>query len=209
MIVSQRRKPAAGVVGLAFDGSKMWAGDWETSAIFDLDAEWGIHASFPAPGRVYGMAFAEQRLAAVIGRAESDDRSIHWFDAATASWEKHSLKCPDATGSHLAWDGGHLWLGQRFLKRILQLHADGTVKHVIELPWEVTGFTWRGATLWLNVRVEKGISSLARLGPGAEKPDVVGTLGGSFVSLADDGEAFWASELRGDRILRIAQPAIM
>jgi hypothetical protein len=203
MILSQHHKPAPGVIGLAFDESRLWAGDWDASAILELDEHLTIRASHAAPGRVYGMAFAEERLCAVIGRADTDDRSIHRFDTAQSSWEKQSIKCPDATGSHLAWDGGHLWLGQRYAKRVLQLHADGTVKHVIDLPWEVTGFTWRGATLWLNVRVEKGISSLATLAPGADEPDVVERLGASLASLADDGGSFWTAELRGERILKI------
>jgi len=203
MILSHHQKPASGVIGLAFDGTRLWAGDWDASAILELDLDLAIRASHPAPGRIYGMAFAEDRLCAVIGRADTDDRSIHRFDPALSAWEKQSLKCPDATGSHLAWDGGHLWLGQRYLKRVLQLHADGSVKHVVDLPWEVTGFTWRGATLWLNVRPQKGISSLATLAPGAGAPDIVGALGASLASLADDGASFWTAELRGDSILKI------
>jgi hypothetical protein len=203
MILSQLQKPASGVIGLAFDGTRLWAGDWETSSVFELDENLAIRASYPAPGRVYGMTFADDLLCAVIGRADSDDRSIHRFDTAQSIWEKQFIKCPDATGSHLAFDGGHLWLSQRFEKRILQLHADGSVKHVIDLPWEVTGFAWRGATLWLNVRPQKGISSLATLAPGASAPDVVEALGASLASLADDGTSFWTTELRGERILKI------
>jgi len=203
MILSHHQKPALGVIGLAFDGTRLWAGDWEESAVYELDENLAIRASHPAPGRVYGMAFADDLLCAVIGRADSDDRSIHRFNTEHSSWEKQFFKCPDATGSHLAWDGGHLWLGQRYEKRVLQLHADGSVKHTVDLPWEVTGFTWRGATLWLNVRPQKGISSLATLAPGAGAPDVVGALDASLASLADDGAGFWTAELRGERILRI------
>ena len=203
MILSQLQKPASGVIGLAFDGPRLWAGDWEASAILELDENLAIRTSHPAPGRVYGMTFAEDRLCAVIGRADSDDRSIHRYDPAQSAWDRLSMKCPDATGSHLAYDGGHLWLSQRYEKRVLQLHADGSVKHVIDLPWEVTGFTWRAATLWLNVRPEKGVSSLAALAPGAGMPDVVQSLGASLASLADDGTSFWSAELRGEHILKI------
>ena len=202
MIVLERPKPTAATVGLAWDGTRLWVGDWEERAIAMLDPVGEVASSFTAPGKVYGLAFRDGTLHAVIGHPESDDRSIHSFDIATSEWAKQGFRCPDATGSHLAWDGGHLWLSQRYAKRLLQLHEDGTVKHVIELPWEVTGFTWRGATAWLNVRVEKGRSSLATLAPGADRPDVVEQFEGSLVSLADDGAGFWMSQLKGENILR-------
>jgi hypothetical protein len=202
VIVSERPKPTAGTVGLAWDGTRLWAGDRDECSVAALDPHGNLAASFAAPGRVYGLAFSEHTLHAVVGHPESDDRSIHSFDPATSAWEKKALRCPEFTGSHLAWDGGHLWLSQRYEKRLLQLHADGTVKHVIELPWEVTGFTWRGATAWLNVRPEKGRSSLATLAPGADRPDIVEHFDCSLASLADDWSGFWMSQLRGENILR-------
>jgi hypothetical protein len=202
VIDSERPKPSAATVGLAWDGTRLWAGDWEERFIAPLDPFGGLTDRFAAPGRVYGLAFDDRILHAVIGHPESDDRSIHGFDPATTTWEKRSHACPDATGSHLAWDGGHLWLSQRYAKRLIQLHEDGTVKHTIDLPWEVTGFTWRGATAWLNIRVEKGKSSLATMAPGADRPDVVEHFGRSLVSLADDGSGFWMAQLGGENILR-------
>jgi hypothetical protein len=202
VIVSELAKPTPATVGLAWDGSRLWAGDWEARSIAPLDANYKVTASFEAPGRVYGLAFGERTLHAVIGHPDSDDRSIHTFDPASSTWEKRFLRCPDSTGSHLAWDGGHLWLSQRYAKRLLQLHPDGTIKHVIELPWEVTGFTWRGATAWLNVRPEKGRSSLSTLAPGADRPDVVEHFDSSLASLADDGSGLWMSQLKGEKILR-------
>jgi hypothetical protein len=202
VIESERPKPTAAAIGLAWDGTRLWAGDWEERSIASLDSQGKVVTSFTAPGRVYGLTFSDRVLHAVIGHSETDDRSIHTFDPATSAWEKKILHCPEATGSHLAWDGGHLWLSQRYAMRLLQLHEDGTIKHIIELPWEVTGFTWRGATAWLNVRPEKGRSSLATLAPGADRPDVVERFERSLASLADDGTAFWMSELRGAHILR-------
>jgi hypothetical protein len=202
VIESERPKPTSATVGLAWDGTRLWAGDWEEHRIASLDPQGKVATSYPAPGRVYGLTFRDRVLHAVIGHSETDDRSIHTFDPATSAWEKKVLHCPDATGSHLAWDGGHLWLSQRYAMRLLQLHEDGTIKHVIDLPWEVTGFTWRGPTAWLNVRPEKGRSSLATLAPGADRPDVVERFERSLASLADDGTAFWMSELRGAHILR-------
>jgi hypothetical protein len=202
VIVSERPKPSAATVGLAWDGTRLWSGDWEQCFIASLDPLGGLADSYSAPGRVYGLAFADRILRAVIGHPESDNRSIHSFDPATTTWEKRSHECPDSTGSHLAWDGGHLWLSQRFAKRLLQLHEDGTVKHTIDLPWEVTGFTWRGPTAWLNIRVEKGKSSLATMAPGADRPDVVEHFGSSLVSLADDGSGFWMAQLGGENVLR-------
>lgn len=37
MIVARKVKPAPATVGLAWDGTRLWAGDWEGRAIYMLD----------------------------------------------------------------------------------------------------------------------------------------------------------------------------
>src|SRR5438445_13225723 len=162
MITTTRRKPSASTIGLAWDGSHMWAGDYEARSIFELDEAGAIVKTYAAPGKPVGFAFAEGRLAAVIGHPETDNRTIRFFDPSSHAWLDRVLRCPDDTGSQLAWDGGHLWLSERHNKLLLQLHADGTVKHSIDVPHEVTGFAWLGATVWLDLRVDKGVSEIAK-----------------------------------------------
>jgi hypothetical protein len=203
MIVTTRPKPATSTVGLAWDGSRLWAGDHQEQRLYILDVEGKIESTYPAPGRPLGLAFAEAKLAAVIGHPETDNRSIRFFDPSTAEWLEPALRCPDDTGSHLAWDGGHLWLSQRYNKLLLQLNPDGTVRHSIELPFEVTGFSWIGATAWMNLRVEKGFSDIAKRGPGVSRPSLVEHLPGGLASLAFDGGGFWTVDLRGESVYRV------
>src|SRR5579864_1613808 len=170
MIVTTRAKPSAAAIGLAWDGSRLWAGDFEARSLSALSSAGDVEEKYSAPGRPVWLCCCDTRLAAVISHPETDNRSIHFFDRASRTWLEHGLRCPDDTGSQLAWDGGHLRLGQRYNKVILQLHADGTVKHAIEVTNEVTGLYWIGATVWLNLRVEQGFSDGARRGPGASRP---------------------------------------
>jgi outer membrane protein assembly factor BamB len=203
MIVTTRPKPTAATVGLAWDGTRLWAGDFDSHSLVVLDADGTTNTTFPAPGRPVGLAFAEARLAAVISHPETDHRTIRFFDPAAGAWLDRSVRCPDDSGSQLAWDGGHLWLSQRYKKTLLQLHPDGTVKHSIDIPYEITGFYWIGATAWMNVRVEQGFSDVAKRGPGASRPALVERVPGSLASLAYDGEAFWTVDLRGESMYRI------
>jgi hypothetical protein len=170
-----------------------------------LDDSGAVEHTYPAPGRPVGLAATDEgRLAAVISHPETDNRTIHFFDLASRTWLEHPIRCPDDTGSNLAWDGGHLWLSQRHNKVLLQLHPDGTAKHVIDIPDEITGFSWIGATAWLNLRVEKGVSEISRLGPGAIRPTTVERIDGSLVSLAYDGNGFWTADLSSDTLYRLA-----
>jgi streptogramin lyase len=204
MSVITKPKPATSTVGLAWDGSRLWAGDFHGQTISLLDADQKIASTYPAPGRPLGLAWCEARLAAVISHPETDNRTIHYFDGGTNAWLEHSVRCPDDTGSHLAWDGGHVWLSQRHNKVLLQLNPDGTVRHTIDVPNEITGFSWLGATAWMNLRVEQGFSDIAKRGPGASRPTMVERLPGGLASLAYDGGGFWTVDLRGDSIFRVS-----
>jgi hypothetical protein len=203
MIVTTRSKPSASTVGLAWDGAHLWAGDYDSQSLYLLEDDGSKNEAFAAPGRLVGLAFTDVLLAAVVSHPESDHRTIRFFDPATRLWLDRSVRCPDDTGSQLAWDGGHLWLTQRYNKLLLQLHDDGTVKHSIDVPYEVTGLNWIGATAWMNLRVEKGFSDVAKRGPGAAQPVMVERFPGSLASLAYDGECFWTVDLRSDALHRI------
>lgn len=203
MIVATMGKPSASTVGLAWDGARLWAGDFDAQSLFQLENDGTKSATFGAPGRLVGLAFAEKLLAAVVSHPDTDNRTIRFFDPAAQTWLDRLIRCPDDTGSQLAWDGGHLWLTQRYNKQLLQLHDDGTVKHSIEVPYEITGLHWMGATAWMNVRVEKGFSDVAKRGPGASAPVLVERLPGSLASLAYDGECFWTVDLRSDALYRV------
>lgn len=203
MIVLTRPKPTPKTVGLAWDGRHLWCGDYDARQLHLLGDDGAISATHSAPGRVVGLAFTDSALAAVISHPETDNRAIHYFDPASAVWRDDVVRCPDDTGSHLAWDGAHLWLSQRYNKMLLQLNPDGTVRHSIELPFEVTGFSWIGASVWLNLRVEKDSSDIAKRGPGASRPTSVERIPGGLASLAFDGSAFWTVDLRGTNYYRI------
>src|SRR5215470_10964958 len=75
MITHTLQKPAPSIVGLAWDGVSLWAGDYNSGRLFRLAADGSIAAEFTAPGRVVGMTFVAGTLIAVISDPNSDDRS--------------------------------------------------------------------------------------------------------------------------------------
>ncbi len=188
-------------MGLAWDGRRLWAGDWETRSLMRLTAEGAIEERFDAPGRVVGMTYSDGVIYAVTS-GENDDRSIHRFVPARGAWDDWRLRCPDDTGSQLSWDVTHLWLSQRYDKRALRLATDGTVEQTIDLPVQVTGIHWDGPTLWANLRFDKGTSDITRLSAGGQVLEKAEHHEQSFASLAFDGSGFWMSDLRGPTIVR-------
>jgi len=209
MITHTLAKPAPNIIGLAWDGTALWAGDWETCTLFRLDADGAVAARFPAPGRMVGMTFVDGTLISVIGDPETDDRSIHRFNSSSGSWDAGAIRCPDDTGSQLSWDGERLWLSQRYNKRVLRLTPDGSIEHEIKLPAEVTGIHWSGPVLWANMRFEKGASDVTRFAHEGASPERLERYASSFVSLAFDGSGFWMSDLRGPTIIKVLPPGLV
>ena len=208
MITHTLPKPAKNIVGLAWDGSALWAGDWETCMLFRLDVGGKIQAQFEAPGRMYGMTFIDGALLSVIGDPQTDDRSIHRFNASTGSWDAAAMRCPDDTGSQLSWDGQRLWLSQRYNKRVLRLSPQGAIEHEIEVPAEVIGIHWSGPALWANLRFDKGASDITRFEREGAPAERLERYPSSFVSLAFDGDGFWMSDLRGPTMIKASPPGI-
>jgi hypothetical protein len=202
MITHTLPKPAPNIVGLAWDGASLWAGDYDSSTLFRLAENGTAAARFAAPGRMVGMTFVGDDLVAVISDPASDNRSIHRFHTASERWDSSVLRCPDDTGSQLSWDGERLWLSQRANKRVLRLAADGTIEHTIDVPAEITGIHWSGPSLWANLRFEKGASDIVRFAREGAEAERLGHYPSSYVSLAYDGAGFWMSDLRGPTIVR-------
>jgi len=208
MLTHTLSKLGRNLIGLAWDGDGLWAGDWDSQMLLRLGSDGSVEESFAAPGRPVGLTFRDGAITAVISDPETDDRSIHRFNTSRHAWSDESIRCPDDTGSHVSWDGGKLWLSQRYNKRVMQLGADGSVERTIEMPCEVVGIHWMGSTLWTNLRMSKGASDIGRLDPGAKKPELVDHYDQGFVSLGYDGGGFWMSDLRGTTIARAVPPGL-
>jgi hypothetical protein len=209
MITHTLVKPAPNIVGLAWDGASLWAGDWETCTLFRLAADGAIQAQLAAPGRVVGMTFVDGTLFAVIADPGSDDRSIHRFNPSKGLWDDGPMRCPDDTGSQLSWDGERLWLSQRFNQRVLRLSASGSIEHEIEMPAPVIGIHWSGPTLWANLRFDKETSDVTRFAREGAPAERLERYPSSFVSLAFDGSGFWMSDLRGATIVKASPPGLV
>ena len=107
--------------GLAVAGPRVFVSFRENPRIFTLDLSssrcdlWTI-----APGPPWGLAASEDRLWAVCGYGPNADRHVVEFDA-TGNQCSSPTRCPDGTGSYIAFDGRDLFLSQWYEQRVFRL----------------------------------------------------------------------------------------
>lgn len=200
--------PAAGPQALAFDGTRLWMGSWETSRIYAIDPYRGnVSEEAQAPGKPVSAVAVGEELRCVTSEA-NDSRFIRRYIPGHG-FKSEATQCPDDTGSFLAFDGARLWLSQRYNKRIIELDAALRAVRTIAIGEEIIGFTWaRGEVLlstWLGR--DRGGCRLATIDPNAATPlRYVATVPFAAISLALDGEHCWTNDFKKNEIVRFALP---
>lgn len=129
---------------LAYANGGLWIGSWETDRLYLVDPKTrDVSVDIAAPGKPFGMTAAGNELRVVISHGEDDDDRYLYRVTAAGGFDLDSkMPCPDLTGSYLAFDGSTLYLGQMTLRRILALHADGSVRREIPLPTRCAGIAF-------------------------------------------------------------------
>src|SRR5579884_1560410 len=106
--------PCPAPMGLACDGPDLWIGSYETCRIYGMNAQQGrVFEETIAPGRPYGMTVMGDELRIVTGDVESggpDDRYIRRYIMGKDFKKRDVVRCPDGTGSFLAYDGDLLYV---------------------------------------------------------------------------------------------------
>lgn len=202
--------PAAGPQALAFDGTTLWMGSWETSRLYAIDPHRGsVAEESEAPGKPVSAVAVGDELRCVTSEA-GDSRFIRRYIPGHG-FKSDATQCPEDTGSFLAFDGERLWLSQRYNKRILELDAALRSVRTVEIGEEILGFAWaRGEVLvstWLGR--DRGGCRLAAIDPSAAEPRLRYLVSVPFaaVSLALDGEHCWTNDFKKNEIVRFALPA--
>jgi hypothetical protein len=199
--------PAPAPQALAFDGELLWMGSWETQRVYGIvPNQFTVREEVDAPGRPVGAVAVGDELRIVCSEAE-DSRFIRRF-VPGHGFKSEKIPCPDDTGSFLAFDGKHLWLSQRYEKRILELDSENHTSRVVQLDAQIIGIivvdevlyasTWHGR--------EGGGCKIARVALGAGTFDYVAALGFGGVSLAHDGSRFWTNDPKGGSIVAFTLP---
>ena len=203
--LTRRPAPGARPQPLAFDGTFLWTGSWETDHIYQIDPKTGATvAEFPAPGKPYGLAFFGGELRVVVAIGDDDDRFLFRFKPGAGFDMESKVACPDFTGSHLASDGESLYLGQMHDRRIVVMDAGGKIEREIPLPTRIGGMGFREGTLYIIAADEEFENlRLATLDERQSAPQAVEVAIIPFDarSLAYDGSAWWTNHREASQIV--------
>ena len=197
---------------LAHDGTHLWIGSWETQRVYGMvPSQARVIEEVTAPGRPVGAAVVGDELRFVCSEnGDADERFIRRFVPGHGFKTNHAVQCPDDTGSFLAYDGEHLWLSQRYNKRVLELDAQHNVVRTVDVGEDILGMTWSGSGLFLSTWLgkERGGCRIAYLEPRSETPAPRFVLQSPFVavSLAWDGDRLWTNDFKQNEIVAFRIP---
>lgn len=210
--LGRHASPAGQPQPLAFLGSTLWIGCWDTTSLYAIDSQtWNVLEHVPAPGRPYGLAAVNGELRVVVSIGEDDDRFFYRFVPGEGFDAASKLACPNSNGSHLTYEGETLYLVQATNKRILALGADLSVQREIALPARIAGIGHReGAFFAISADDEFDNLSLATLdisGSTAVFEDIA-VMPVESRALAFDGTSWWTNLRESNAILSFNAPAV-
>jgi len=210
--LGRHASPAGQPQPLAFLGSTLWIGCWDTTSLYAIDSQtWNVLEHVPAPGRPYGLAAVNGELRVVVSIGEDDDRFFYRFVPGEGFDAASKLACPNSNGSHLTYEGETLYLVQATNKRILALGADLSVQREIALPARIAGIGHReGAFFAISADDEFDNLILATLdisGSTAVFEDIA-VMPVESRALAFDGTSWWTNLRESNAILSFNAPAV-
>lgn len=196
---ARHASPAGRPQPLAFFGTTLWMGSWDTDRLYAIDPKtWTVTDEVAAPGKPYGIAVMGAEMRVVIALGEDEDRYLFRFVPGKGFDESSKTACPDFTGSHLASDGTTLYMAQMGLRRIVSLNDAGAIVREVALPTRIAGMGFgpdgfyiiSGDEEWENLKLATFdvASSDPKLSPIASIP-----FDGAR-ALAYDGSAWWTSD---------------
>jgi len=202
--------PAPVPQALACDGEHLWLGSWETARIYGIDAHQGrVFEEAAAPGKPVGATVLGDELRFICSE-QDDSRFIRRYVPAHGFKSHEAVPCPDDTGSFLAFDGAHVWLSQRHLKRVHELDASHRPRRTIPVGEEILGMAWVGDRIYFSIWLgkERGGCRIAYIEPRSEEPRLVFAAQSPFVavSIARDGDRLWTNDVRRSEIVAFAIP---
>jgi hypothetical protein len=196
---SRRASPAGRPQPLAFNGSTLWMGSWDTDRLYAIDPQtWSVTDEVVAPGKPYGIAVTGTEMRVVVSIGEDDDRYLFRFVPGKGFDESSKTACPDFTGSHLASDGTTLYMAQMGLRRIVTLDDAGAIVREIALPTRIGGMGFGpGGFYVISADEEFENLALATFDVTSNDPKLAPIAGIAFDgarSIAYDGSGWWTSD---------------
>lgn len=202
--------PAPKPLGLAFDGTTLWAASRQTHRLYAIDAAtWAARDEAQAPGGPFGMTVLGDELRVVVGEGEDEnDRYICRF-VPGHGFKNDRIACPDLTGSHLAFDGDVLFLSQAHYRKILALDGEGVVMREMQLDRVPIGMTIvKGSFYLVTTDQEFEEMQLTKVDAHGETPQITPLAAIPFEArgLAFDGSRFWTSHRDNNEIVAFTYP---
>lgn len=191
--------PAPAPQALAFDGEHLWLGSWETQRLYGIDPHhFTVFEEANAPGKPVGAVCVGDELRLVCSEGSEGDRFIRRFIPGHGFKEHDRISCPEHTGSFLAFDGTHLWLSQRYNKRVFKLDAEYRVTAAVEIGAEVLGVAWVEGALYASTwHGKEGGCAIVRVADiDTGLIDTVASMPFAAISLTHDGSRFWTNDPR-------------
>jgi outer membrane protein assembly factor BamB len=201
----RRPSPGSRPQPLAFDGSTLWVGSWETDHLYALDPQtWAVTDEVAAPGKPYGLAAFGGELRVVVSIGDDDDRYLFRFVPGKGFDPDSKVACPDYTGSHLVTDGTTLYLGQMGNRRIVALDESGSIQREIALPSRCVGLGF-GSGGFHIIACDEEFENLylAKIDLETDTPALIAEAAIPFDArcLAFDGTAWWTSQRESSQIV--------
>jgi len=202
--------PCPGPLGLACDGPNLWVGCGETRRIYGMNARQGtVFEEASAPAKPYGMCVTGDALRVIIAADETDDRVIRRYIFGK-DFKREGIRCPDDTGSFLAYDGDSFFVSQRFDQRIVEIDEAGKTLRAFPTPGQVTGMTIVGGRIYVVTTVDAKSKDyrLVRMDAHGAEPEVTELAAFPFVarSLGFDGTRFWTHDRDARKIVAFSRP---
>lgn len=193
---------------IVFHDKLLWVGSWDTNRVYAIDPhDWSLVDEVAAPGKPYGLASLRGEIRAVVSIGDDDDRYFYTLVPGRGFDAESKTACPDFTGSHVAFDGITLYLGQMTNRRILAMNTEGAILREIALPTRCTGFAFRDDTFYMiSADDEFENLQLATLDVSQTQPTLEPVAGIPFDarSLAFDGHSWWTNHRESNDIVSFA-----
>jgi len=203
--------PAPKPQALAFDGERLWMGSIVTSRLYAIDPRrWTVTEEADAPGKPWGMTAVGGELRVICGETDDDHRVVRRFVPGHGFKEHDAFPCPDDTGSHLSFDGTHLYVSQWYNRRIVEVDGRGTPIREIAVPHQVCGHTLIDGVFYLITTESEETTDywLTRLDArnGALAAKDLARVPFHARALAFDGERFWTNHRERGEMVAFAHP---
>lgn len=190
---------------IATDGKTLWVSSRKTWLVDVIDrAQWRKTGELAPPAMAWGMTFADGDVVMTCGDFDTEDRRIVRFH--DGMHKGMPIVCPDGTGSHLAFDGKHILLGQWYLQKVNVLDEDGNVTRTYGSPHQVCGIVVKGGQIFALGTDDENTDDyfITSIDMATGEARDLASVPFKARSLAWDGEAFWTNHREADQTVRFS-----